>query len=288
MPPLLRLYVDPIPFVPLQGGLDSVVTSRDITDPHWQGGIEWTSNCVDAAAVTALECDDTPEVVWTDTPTGYGDQVTRSTFTVYHNYQCSTGGRTLEEHTARAIEALTRGETRTIEAVVERGGPTPDGTLGPLSASSLAGQAIVLDGGPATIVPALAGLEQALGWAYGGQGVIHLSRALAIAAAEASLLTFTQGRYRTALGTPVAVGSGYLGGPGGPAGATQTAYATGPLIMYRTAAELIGRPEESVIRNVNTVSMTVQRTVAVGWDCDAFAVPVTFDVPSLPPEVPES
>lgn len=78
-------------------------------------------------------------------------------------------------------------------------------------------------------------------------------------------------RMETRLGTPVAVGSGYVGvvpdGQGALTDGQAWAFITGPVIMRRSAIDLV--PEtltESIDKSTNTLTALTERAYVVAWD----------------------
>jgi hypothetical protein len=270
---MARFQVPPPPFVQAPHGLlDAATVPADDGDTHLWRGVEWDSGCAPPAALTYDGClADTPT---TDNPdkavtvTGFPQSNSMDPFTVFQRYDCSPAGFTQAEHEQRARDLLARSDARAIEAVVERGtagtalGTEVDGSL-----SQTATQVADVN----DVTETIGVLERVLGWEYGGVGVLHMSRLVATMAIAANLLVVDRGRLRTVLGTTVAAGTGYLGtGAGGPSGASQAVYATGAVIAYRSAPQLVGSFRESLIREQNALQLITERTVVVGWDCGAW------------------
>lgn len=134
----------------------------------------------------------------------------------------------------------------------------------------------VLNGGAAAAAAvALAHLEDAIA-ATGQDGVIHLTPSVA-AFLGAHHVSADRGILRTSRGTPVAVGTGYVGAgvptPGGTPGAAAAAgqswiYASGP-VLYRRDPNIFALPlsiSEALDRSDNTVIYRAERDLWVAWD----------------------
>ena len=108
---------------------------------------------------------------------------------------------------------------------------------------------------------ALAKVEEELGDGYMGTGVIHMSRGTAVRLSQQ--LVREGDHIETLIGTPVAVGAGYLvGGP--------TIYGTGALNVIRGDLEVVSAWNMAI----NDELILAERTYVVGWDCFATGVKV--------------
>lgn len=254
-------HLVPAPQVtPHRFGLFSVAQPRtgDATDgdAHWRNGIQWVSDNCTYVGVTDGPCDQ-----------GSLDSTPGCTlrefdpFTVYAYNTDDVAGFTLAEHRQRTIDRLTIAEQKEVEfeTWLRFGDEIVDSEFGDC-----------LD---LTMVPgwqALGFAEQvAQGLANGG-GVIHMSRAAAIAL---SLHLVVEGStLRTKLGTPVVAGTGYdYFSSFGQA----VLVVTGPVVMYRSDIDV----SEAVDKATNTVSMVAQRDYVVGWDCAALCVTANLCAP---------
>lgn len=293
-----RLLVDPPTLTPPGFGLLTVASERDGSDPHWQGeGIEWESGCVDrdALGLTREACidaavnpgDPVPEGAdkLTGRPRGTGGQRHGAAFTVFAAYQCSTTGRTLERDRARADQVLTAGEGYIIDEVLETG--AGDADLAPLSLQATA--TTPLGASVAASAEALvAYLEREAHEAFTGTGaVLHLPRHVALLALGQGVIVRNGARLETALGTWVNAGPG-LTGAEPTAGAALAdglvwGYATGPMVAYRTPIFPPSADEAGTIdRSVNNRAVVVERTVAIGWECGAIAIPADLSYTLAP------
>lgn len=190
-------------------------------------------------------------------------------FTVYLTDVCSTFGfgspeafrQRMTTHLEAAQHAAIEREVYTAERLTDNpaiAGPT----------------ATVLAAGALDPVAALAELEEGIA-ARCRAGVIHVTPRVATYFASLNLIT-TDGagaasRLRTvALGTPVAVGTGYTGeGPTGtaPAAGQAWAYGTSPLRVRLSDVEVLpDSMAEAVNRSTNTATFRAERSVVVEWD----------------------
>lgn len=248
--------------VPYPHGLFAAVTPRPAVDPHWRNGVTWQSQSCGLVKATINPC--LADEVDPLTPDDLCSVLDYDPFTLYAFNDDSVPGRTLEQHRQDTIDRLVAGEQFTAEqhlwGLLTTAVPVP----------------VDLTAYPGWL--ALGHVEQALAEAYGGLGIIHMSRLAATALALH--LRFSQGTVTTMLGTPVVIGGGYdpLVSPFSP---TATIMGTGPLVMYRgeidTDAFTIERP-------VNNLSYVAQRDYVIGWDCAAVGAVAYIGTPPLPPE----
>lgn len=108
---------------------------------------------------------------------------------------------------------------------------------------------------------ALAKVEEELGAGYMGTGVIHMSRGTAVRLGDS--LVRNGNRIETVIGTPVAVGAGYLAN--GP-----TIYGTGGMAIQRGDINIVSAWNTAI----NDELVLGERTYVVGWDCFATGVKV--------------
>lgn len=126
-------------------------------------------------------------------------------------------------------------------------------------------------GGTLTAQPALNFLENAIG-ETGRQGMIHATPGTISAWNFVNLITVdTGGVIRTANGTPVVSGGGYINtDPAGKTGSTPTtgiewAFATGPVLLYLgDMPDLV--PKEYVDRESNLITYHAERRILPLWD----------------------
>lgn len=106
---------------------------------------------------------------------------------------------------------------------------------------------------------------------FGREGVIHADPATVTRWNKEFYLDSAGGRMRTRIGTPVAVGTGYVGvvpdGQGALAAGAGWAFVTGPVMVRR--GEVTQVPEtyrEALDRETNTVTMMTERAYIAAWD----------------------
>lgn len=275
------LYVEAPAITPYQYGLFSVASMPpEDADPHWQCGIEYQPLSCDRAFVTADDCE-------TATPTpkevaeGVGI-VEAEPFTIFDGFNCHIVGFTEAEIMARARAALELGERRAVEREYWTG---EHGTALHLADPS----AVVLNAVPAPtaadalhIVGGLAALENYLADNYGGVGVIHAPRGVSAFLSRFHLASVVGSRIQTLVGTPVALGGGYVvnTGPDGTPAPPGTAwmYATGQVVVRRSAPWVNPNSVAAALnRTTNNVTLLAERTVIVSHECVLAAVLVTIN-----------
>lgn len=254
-------------------GLFSVLPLSE-SDGHWQsGGAEWESlNCAPAHGVgdpcKTEEGETTPGL-----PKEFEGGLIVSDaepFTVAGTFQCSPVGFTPQRANEIAQQhLLTREEARAEQAVWT-------GDLGntPYLASP---DTTVLGTGPLGLAEGIGVLEKWIGDAYGSIGVIHVDRLLGTALVEKGVVQVNGSRATTVLGTPVVIGTGYVGtGPQGQPG--RWAYVTPAMIGYRSAVfSGSSRPGDLFDTSNNDLYGIAERTYLVGWDdCGVAAVELSI------------
>jgi len=289
---LPRLYVSPPRYTPELFGLFSVAQIQPSVDPHWQMGVTWEPLCgsVGALANPCLS----PPVSGGFTKVSTSNRTMRGAypFTVYQFIDCGVVGN-YDRVEADTLELLRHYEQQMVERVFATG--TANGVTGiiypHLGATTqvvdgleiLQPAATVVTGSSFDIITSLGQLEASLATCYGGQGVIHMTPAVAELAAAYFLIDRVAGpngapAMQTKLGNWVVIGSGYPGSS--PAGVTtagtQWMYATGAVFLYRADAKATSRPSEAVTRTTNDMVYIAERTYVVGWDCCLYAAPVNL------------
>lgn len=261
----------PAGLVPLQAPIPSprpfdLLAAATLVDPanlRWLGGA-WTGGDVPGPANTHDPCSSGTDRV----KASAGDiaQQMTGTFNVYLTGFC----------TAQSIGPDPRFWTDRLEmafqvyegAAVERVLATGDGhsTLGPYLGD---GNMEVLGGGA---VPALTALEMfETEIALAGGGMVHVAPATATALLHAGVIEPRNNVMRTKLGTPVAVGAGYIGAVPDGAGALGTreewAFASGPIQIYRrdTIETVPANYAEAFDRSNNDVLYIAERPYLFNW-----------------------
>ena len=247
------------PRVPLPFGLDSIVNFD--TTSRFQAGVEFEADpCEPAQGIGAVcppgeEGDDGEpgEVIGLPkrldslgVPLGEG-----SPFTVYGHFSCSPTGFSLDDAQARATRHLTQRGLHRVEQAFWTGdlGNTP-----------------YLQQDPEELTGGVEALEQWLAENYGAQGVIHMSRALALQLlADPAVLEIDGAVLRTKLGTPVVAGAGYPD--------EGRAYATPALRGFRSEVfTSSNRPGDLFDRDNNQLTAIAEQTYLLTFDPCGVAV----------------
>lgn len=241
------------PAVPYRFGLFSVATPRtpDLgaagVDEHWRLGITWQSQVCSEAFSTTGACID-PDVTPL-TPDGLCSVHEFDPFTVYAYDDDAIVGRSLDEHEQDARDRLLKGEQLAAEQ-----------HLWGSMATTLGLNSVDLTGSPLYV--ALGAVEQLVAQSYGAMGVVHMSRAAAIALCDH---IYADGQtMRTKLGTPIVVGGGYDEVDPGAYPSTASIFGTGPLVLYRGDVDT---RQMAIDKSRNQVSFVAQRDYVIGWDC---------------------
>lgn len=255
----------PLPVAPKYRLLD-VAQQLQEGDAHWQAGVSvWPYppdlpslwDTCDHGTMSKDEGDEIPNPRF-------------DPFAVVLPVTCTTralGGAT-DELRGRAIAALDASVSYGAEQQLSQGVANP---LTPY----LSDASVTLLGSLGRI-ESLAALEDAIGQTGRG-GMIHATPAIATRWASEHLLEDKSGTLRTTIGTPVAVGGGYVGAdpsagsapptPGSPGVGTEYAFATGP-VRYIQSEDIVvaGSVRESMDRTNNVVTFRAERHFVVYWD----------------------
>lgn len=285
-----RLYVPAPPVTPLPYGLLSAATVDDVADGKWRNGVEFQPDPCGEAGTTFDVCG-APGLVKEPTADGMAVMGTEP-FTVYAEINCSAVPF-IEEIVARTSNALTNGEGRAVERIFWTGAATVTGS--PELNPHLAADTEIIESGSGTImqlaaetpvtgtydlVSGIGLLERWMSECYGGTPVLHVPRQALAHMARDYQLKPDGPRYRTWSGSMVAAGAGYPGT--GPDGSTPDdpntvwLYATGNVVIRRSAIFAPATPRESLDRSNNSPVYIAERTYTVGWDCCLFAVQVSL------------
>lgn len=259
-------------------GLLTSVKPVSLSDPHWQSGLEWESDCVARGFSTVLSCDVPP---FQKDPDGGLVHCSATPFTVTGSYKCSTGGRSAADPLKIAKNRLKNNKERDVEYIFWTG----NSSVGPIS-PSLQGGNETCDSGPIDITPvsgplnpvaAIAALESNIAECVpGGVGVIHVNFGVLSYLTNNYLAVERNGKFYTPTGQLIVAGAGYPGsGPGNvPASPGQTwVFATGPVAVYN--GDEFYTPstfDQAVDRIINNVTFFAEQTYAVIWECCSFAV----------------
>jgi len=266
--------------IPLPFGLFSAFPLRSPEADRWESGVAWeTITCGPAGGIGTPDCDDqTPTIgLPKELDRNSGDGGEASPFIVYGHWTCSPVGFTPERAQDLATTHLVTTEQTAVETALWTGNL---GNVPNLAGANGYPEPTILAGGTGmSIVDALAMLEDFVAGEYGSQGVIHMTRGLALTAAAAHLVEAVGNgtRLQTALGTPVVAGGGYPGtGPTGaaPGAGESWVYVSPPLFGYRS--EIItssARPGDLFDRGNNELTAIAERRYLLGFDpCGVGAV----------------
>ena len=270
-------WVDgPLP-VPRTSRLIDVANTIDDLDPHWRAGAQIYSYPPDLPHT------------WNPCPPGTidpGEKVEGGVipipifdaFQVYVSETCTARGlpvaagvKDQDAFVARATATFTATESHGVELALVNGVDLDSPYLTDADVDILNG------GAAASPTVALALLEEAIGATARG-GVVHATPGTATAW-ESTGFTFDRvGGYGLgskvilrSTGTPIAVGTGYIGSqPEGGAAPTATkawAYATGPLTVRRGTLDIVpGTLKEALDRSDNTITYRAERDYLIDWD----------------------
>lgn len=249
----IRTVIDAPPLVPYRFGLFSQIdfdsNGRELFGLTWESrgcvGLETTSDpCIDPEVA--------PKTPGTACVIGEADG-----FTVYYYDTASVAGDEVDYHVERARERFLGAEQHAVEAQFHA---ALNAWIVAQSYSPVDAMPIVAQTGALGPQALLAVVEQQVADNVRSQGVIHMDRLTASLLTEE--LVQTGGGLFTRLGTPVVAGGGYglVDGEFGIIG-------TGPLVGVRGPVEV----STAVDRSINSVSIVVERTYSIGWDCSLVA-----------------
>jgi hypothetical protein len=277
------LYVPAPELTPYSYGLFSAaLMPPEEADPHWACGVQYEPYACDKAKGITDDCpppDPAPEKAADDGV----PLVTGSPFVVYDGYLCRLPGRASEaEIMDRARRALLLGEQRAAEEFYWTGSLGNDPHLADPSAVVLNPVNPPTAADALSPIAGLAALENYLATNYGGVGVIHMPRGLAVLLSRDQVLYRDRTRLLTFLGTPVAAGGGYVvntGPDGSPApDGTAWMYATGRVVIRRS--DVVINPDslaQAFNRSTNEVHILAERTYVITHECVLAAVLVTIN-----------
>lgn len=247
--------------LPLPFGAFSTFSFRSNSE-RFLAGVQWEEQACELAQGVGDQCADTligfPKDL--DGKGGYGEA---SAFTVYGHYHCSALGVPFDWAQKMANEHLKSREEARVEQAIWTGDL---GNVPSLAKSS----GIDTNSTAASIRRGIADVENRLGKLYGSQGVLHMTREVALLAIARSVLDVSHGRLVTELGTPVAAGAGYPGsGPNNTAaGAGKSwVFGSGSLLGYRSDIETSSnRPGDLVDQQHNNIYAIAERSYLIGWE----------------------
>lgn len=258
---LVRLDA-PLP-TPRQFDLLAAATLIEPDDQRWLSGA-WTGGDVPGPAYTHDPCSTGTDRQKADAGE-IGDQQS-FTFNVYLPGFCTAQsiGPDPKFWTDRLLLAFKAYEGAAVERVLATG--DGHGTLGPYLGDT---DLEVLGGGAVDPVEGLALLEQEI--SLNGTGIIHCDPATFTAWVANYLVEPKGAVMRTYLGTPVAVGAGYIGVvPDGEAALGDTqgwAFATGPIEIRRETNPNFAASNYADVfdRSLNDVNFIAERPYLFNW-----------------------
>jgi hypothetical protein len=240
--------------VPHPFGLFSQAEPRLTTDEHWRLGVQWQSQACIEDYITYGQCISGGETSLTSNSACVVKQY--EPFTVYAYNTDAIPGHSLAEHRDQTVQRLINAEQLAVERK--------------FWSEMIANADATIDASAYSPTYALALAEQAIGEAYPGTGIIHMSRQAATVLWEN--LVVSGGRMQTLQGTPVVIGAGYDNGNTLP-DPTSYLFATGPVVIYRGDVDT---REQAINMAHNEVSYVAQRDYVLGWDCYAVQVNTTL------------
>lgn len=223
---------------PRQGGIEDVATFRPNARLGSAGSVVFQSDGCAFPQISEHLCYTGEDVPADKTFDGITiDDAIGAPFPLYAGIKCTEGPDA--DHALRAERQLEAGMGRALENELE----------------TWAAGGVALTAG-ATVVPAIAHVEQALDSQYVGQGVILISRFDAtVAAAAGAIEEGESGVLRTKLGTPV-IASGSVA-PG-------TVYGLGAIVVEFQTVET----REVLDPEYNTRYALAERIFAIAVDCE--------------------
>lgn len=248
-----KLLVEPPQHISAPFGLFSVSVPRE-NERAFVAGVEWDSHDYGSLLDNAAGgvCAVVPASMQYGGNT-YGDA---EPVVVTAGFKCSPIGVSPEEATAKAVARLEAGAERAVETALWEGIVEPNLTIGD-----------TWDG--LTYAQALAAVETTIGEAY-GQGVIHMSRALALTLLDEGLLKIQGSSLVTKLLTPVVAGTGYRD--------TDRIVGTSQLFRYEGA---LWAPDARQIfdKGQNQLYGIASREYVVGFEPVVYAATVEAAIP---------
>ncbi|SCG15516.1 hypothetical protein GA0070610_1750 [Micromonospora echinofusca] len=269
------VYVEAPATTPYRYGLFSAAAVVDPADQReFQAGVEWEPQCVDAPAPTNVAAASDPNRA----PMALPDGVPLVQAGVIRLYTGLTGRSPARpDLLERARRAMGMVEQQSLEHYAWTG---EAGNADYLAAADTE----VLAGSDAAAVPLETGvglLEAHIGDRSGVLGVLWAPRWTAGWFAEKGQSRIEGPRLVGPLGNPIVFAQTTGVGPGGAAPAAGEAwlYATGPVMVRRSAVFLPKLPE-ALDRKDNEVFAVAERFYTVGWSCTVAAVKVKL--PGVP------
>ena len=253
------LYVAAPTLTPTRFGLVSAGDLVVPEDPRFVNGIQFESNPSGPAKLAPTECEDPQSRTVVD-----GIEVIEAgPIIVYNGFTCRAVGVDESEMLDRARKALTGGEWAAVEKALPLMNAETD----------------ILTTGAVSLVKGIGLLEEHLTEQYGGVGVIHAPRHVAMFAAERRQIDVESGRKVSTLGTRWSFGNYPNTDAAGAPAAVDTAWlvATGAVQVRR--GEVKQRPTsfaEAFNYATNEIQAIAERTYVVSWEAVQAAVLVNL------------
>ncbi|MBM0227976.1 hypothetical protein [Micromonospora sp. ATA51] len=267
------VYVDAPATTPYKFGLFSAAAVVDPADQReFQAGVEWEPLCVDAPAPTSVAAASDPDRVAMALPDGV-PSVQAGVIRLYAGLTGrSTARPDLLERARRALGAV---EQQSLEHYVWTGEAGNDAYLADADTEVLAGAAAV------PLEEGVGLLEAHIGDRAGVLGALWAPRWTGGWFASKALARIEGPRLVAPLGNPIvfAQTTGVGAGGAAPAAGEAWLYATGP-VMVRRSAVFLPKLAEALDRTDNEVFAVAERFYTVGWSCAVAAVKVKL--PGVP------
>jgi hypothetical protein len=254
----LSEIVEAPPITPARYGLASVAIPQSTDGTHWQLGVAYEPDAVVPVGVLAGACTGPVTIDLAGAP----GLVEGLPFAVYAGFNCPLIGEPDDEITQRAVTALDAGGWQRGAEQALWGSVAIDGLSSQFNKTSPDVVANNVD-----VVTAVAALEDTLGDAYLGQGVIHGKRGVSAFAAAHQLVEHEAGVAVTPAGSAWVFGAGYDGsGPDGsdaPAAGHGWLFATGKVTVRRGPALVLGTRGTGLDRSTNGTVRFVEQVVVL-------------------------
>jgi len=262
--------------ITLRYGMFQALGIQDGWDPHWgDGGIVITDELCDDPNPYTVACTDTLAAKTFTTMTN----IPGTPFAVYAGIVCGSVGFSEAEFQTQVTNRLLAGEQGVVEQVFSR---QLNGQSRGLSGSGAA--IVVPNSATPTTADYVAALEENLYATYGPRGVIHATiqfgermKADHLIEPDGDIFNGT-GVWRTALGTTVSIGNyaGYSPVDVAPVANHDWVYITGQTWIWRNPEPFVSTLAGSLNRTTNQVTILAEREYVVTYECNAYAVDVTY------------
>lgn len=265
------VVVDLVTYTPTKYGLLSVAKPFPNLDSHWRTcGVQFTSTACAQAQVYTENCTSTVLKATPPEPS----LISADPFEIFASWECGVLGKSEEQHRTDALNALDCDAERALEFAFYAGTDVNSPKLVGGGCTTLNTAAT-----PVSVATGIGLLEGAMGVVQCGEATLHFPRELGALAARYNQTYGSGGMLRSAMGSPLAFGTGYGNeapdGTPAPAGVAWV-YATGP-VYYAETAPFMNPPtfDDAVDRSTNQLVWEATKTVLLAVDgCACFAVAV--------------